>query len=490
MTETTRLRFAILLGFIVATAASLAAPAHAARVRDIRWGDHGDFSRCVVEFDSSPGRAVLENRTGDLRMLYCDLYSTDGNPTKGVQSVDDPNIRSIRAVYLPGEKRLRLAVKVERPARTKLLTLDSPGRVVIDFFWDRSASPASGASGSGAKSASTSPSTSVSGSASQVIQYKPYTWTETSSDTALSGGSVWSGASRGMTPPWVQSPSSGLTPGGGIDQTSASPFASPTASSASTLPPPDSSSSRAAPASPRSRKPIVVLDPGHGGYHKGAVANVNGKTVYEKDITMAVALKTKAVLESRGQVEVRLTRTKDVYIGLFERTQIAERLDGDLFVSIHCNSTDDRAAARRARGVEFWYWNSNSATSAAAKYLEKLENDEGHADGIGDAAPGTRRLIGSLMADQLESMALRSAEVCDVFNAAFKKVSYFREHNRGVKSARFKVLETYQMPSVLIEIGFLSHPTESRNLVSSDFQQTTARALADAIERTASTLKE
>lgn len=433
--------------------------AAAARVTDIRWGSHEGFSRCVVEFNGSPARAVLENRIADLGMLYCDLYGTTSDPIKGVQAVGDPNIQSIQTVYVPSEKKLRLAVKLGRRARPSLMTLNNPGRVVIDFYWQTGGDSGSSSSGSATSSGS------ISGLGARPSTYMRNRSAQSSAassrnDSRPEGASLWS--RQGTT---------GIIPGGG----SASPSSQP--------------AQRAAVVTPRSRKPIVVVDPGHGGWHKGAVGHVNGRTVYEKTITLQIAWKVKAKLEARGNVEVKLTRTKDVYVGLFERTQIAEKDHGDLFVSIHCNSTDDRAASRHARGVEFWYWNKNSSTSAAARYLEKLENDEGHSDGIAGAAPTTRRLIGSLMADQLESMALRSADVCKTFSRAFDKISYFRKYNRGIKSARFKVLETYQMPSILVEVGFLSHPTEARYLVTDHFQDMIADSLARGIERTVENLK-
>jgi len=402
--------------------------AQAARVKEIRWGNHTSFSRCVIEFDTAPARVLLEDRISDLHMLYCDLRDTEAYSAARAQPANDPNIRSLQALYLPKEKRLRLAIKVERSARPVLMTLQNPGRVVIDFYWS-GAAPVAGSTRSSSGTGS-----SISGLGARGLP--------------SSGSGSVSGSA----------PSSGI-PGGGVTSSGSPVVAS------------------------RTGKPIVVIDPGHGGWHKGAVGKVGRSTVYEKEITLEIAQRLKRKLEARGRVEVRLTRTRDVYVGLFERTQIAEQYNGDLFVSIHCNSVDGRAAQRKARGIEFWYWNKNSTTSAAVKYLEKLENDEGHADGIGDAAPATRRLIGSLMADQLESMALRSASVCEMLNGTVRRVDYFREHNRGIKSARFKVLETYQMPSVLVEVGFLSHPTESRYLVSDNFQEMTAQALADGIER-------
>jgi N-acetylmuramoyl-L-alanine amidase len=397
--------------------------AWAARITDLRWGTHAEFTRCVVDYSGSPPRVTLEDRSADLRMLYCDLWNVDVAWEKSETLVDDPNVRSYQSIYLASEKRVRLAIRVTRPLRPSTQMLSDPGRVVIDLAWG--ASPASATS-------SAAPSTA--------------------------------------SPPVREAPSA------------RSPFAAPPASASSPAAPTTAPPPPAQPTASR-KKPLVILDPGHGGWHKGASGTVSGQTVWEKDLTMSMARKTKALLDSRGRCEVILTRTQDVYMGLYERVQFAEKREGDLFVSIHCNATGNPSARNRARGLEFWYWNKNGSTSAAARELERLENDESGNPGLSQALPRARRLLSSLMADQLEIQALQSRKVAEIMEGVFLRQSYFRQYYRGIHSARFKVLENYMMPSVLVEVGFLTHPTEARLLASNPFQDMAARCMADSIEQ-------
>ncbi len=214
----------------------------------------------------------------------------------------------------------------------------------------------------------------------------------------------------------------------------------------------------------------IVIDPGHGGHHKGGVGVLNGKKVYEKTVTRAVAFKLERLLKADPRFDVRLTIRKDTYLGLSERTQIATQLNGDMFISIHANAIDG-AAKNRARGFEMWTWNRDGSKRAAAKAVEAMEN---HDPGVSSS---NTSIIGNIMLDALESQALVSKQVAKSFEASFLKHSYFRDHYRGIDSARFKVLEVYDMPSVLVELGFISHPEEVKMLFKDSFQQLCANAM-------------
>lgn len=221
----------------------------------------------------------------------------------------------------------------------------------------------------------------------------------------------------------------------------------------------------------------IVIDPGHGGYHMGGVGSVNGRTIYEKEITIKVAAYLEDLLRSDPRFEVALTRRQDVYVGLFERTEIAAKLEGDLFMSLHCNAVAGKAAQARARGFEIWVWNRDSNSSAAAKALAKLEN----------ADPGISRensdLLTNMMIDALESQSLVSRRFAAAVHEVFMRDSYFRKHDRGIQAARFKVLENYDMPSILVEMGFITHPEEAKLLNSPAFQKRVAGHLYAGIIR-------
>ncbi len=405
MTETppilaTLHRRALLCALAAALAALGLAPAPAAtEIREIRWGRHEGYARCVVEYRGDTPRLTFEDRTADLNLLYCDFWNVNQPAAGSPSAPEDPRILSCVTMYSPRESKMRLGVRLAEPATPRTLHLTDPTRIVIDFYWK-----------SGAAAPAAAP-----------------------------------GGADGAEPP--------------APALAAAPI----------------------PARP-ARKPVVILDPGHGGWHKGAIGRVGKKTVYEKDITLAIAEKLKRRLDATGRFDVRLTRTKDVYLGLYERVEFAEKNHGDLFISIHCNATDEARRKSQARGLEFWYWNKSNSGSAAAKYLEKLENDEGPQGALSQADPKARRLLGALMTEQLEARALQSRKASELLEGPFLRRDYFKRHYRGIHSARFKVLENYAMPSVLVEAGFLSHPEEAKLLDSARFQDQVAESLAEGVQ--------
>lgn len=225
------------------------------------------------------------------------------------------------------------------------------------------------------------------------------------------------------------------------------------------------------------RRPIIVLDPGHGGHHKGGFNRVDGRLIYEKDIVLPVALEVERLLKRDGRFDVRLTRRKDVFVSLQERVDMAVKWDGDLFVSFHTNAVGNPSQASRARGLEFWTWSRESSKRSAGKYLQDLENEDGTGSALSSAMP----ILGKMMEDALQSQATESIRLAKALETAFLKESYYRPTYRGIESARFKVLENFQMPSVLIELGFLTHPEEAKKLADPAFQKVMARRSAEGI---------
>ncbi len=232
----------------------------------------------------------------------------------------------------------------------------------------------------------------------------------------------------------------------------------------------------AGPPRPAPRRTVIVIDPGHGGYHKGGGNFVNGRRVWEKEVTLQIAQRIERIARREGRYEVRLTRREDVYVGLAERTQRAEQMHGDIFVSLHTNAVEGDASRKaRAKGIEFWTWSPDGSRTAAARWLEELENDEG--TGVRAARP----LLNQMMVDALTAQALESRRVARAREQSFLREPYYRANYRGIDGARFKVLENYSMPSVLIEYGFLTHPEESRRLADPAKQEEMARLTYDGI---------
>ena len=218
----------------------------------------------------------------------------------------------------------------------------------------------------------------------------------------------------------------------------------------------------------------VVLDAGHGGNDVGT----HGPSGYlEKDLTLDVTQRLGALLEERLGSEVVYTRSGDTYVGLEDRTRIANEREADLFLSIHANSSSYRAAA----GVETYVL--NFTTSKTALELAARENAT------------SERSIHELH-DLLEKIALKdkieeSTQFAATLQSALSAVSKRSNEtakNRGVKKAPFVVLIGAAMPSVLAEIGFLSNATDESLLRRPEHRQKIAEALYKGIEAYAQTL--
>jgi len=218
---------------------------------------------------------------------------------------------------------------------------------------------------------------------------------------------------------------------------------------------------------------VVVLDPGHGGKfpHDGAHGR---RGLIEKNISLAVAQKTKEVLELAGATVV-LTREKDDDISLAERARIANEAGADLFLSIHCNSMETRADRQITRGVET-YFLSPDPTDAEAKMLAELENGGPGAVPLPKAASPVEGILNDLALGQARNDSAALARL--VQNSVIRGT---KATSRGVKQAPLLVLSGTRMPSVLVEIGFISHAQEGRLLGREKYQARVAKALAEAV---------
>lgn len=213
----------------------------------------------------------------------------------------------------------------------------------------------------------------------------------------------------------------------------------------------------------------IVLDPGHGGKDPGAVGPDGA---YEKDVVLPLTRKLAAELRRRLPCEVMLTRTDDTFIPLKERTAIANRKQADLFVSIHANANRNASVY----GIETYFLNfskSDKALSVAAREnntsLEKVNDLE--------------MILLDLMANAKlkESSCLAGSIQRAMVAELDQKYSYIKDH--GVRQGPFYVLLGATMPSVLVEVGYMSHPREGKRLQRSGYQKNTAAAIATGICR-------
>ncbi len=218
----------------------------------------------------------------------------------------------------------------------------------------------------------------------------------------------------------------------------------------------------------------VVIDAGHGGKDAGAV----GKKGKEKDITLAVAKKVGAMIKKQyPDVKVYYTRTTDVFVELMERAKIANRNNADLFISIHCNSV---ANSPKTGGAETFIMGDhrNSANLAVAKRENASILYESNAEeNYGGFDPNSTEayIAFSFIQSEFKQRSLEFAEL--VQN---QLVGSAKRHDRGVQQAGFLVLYKTAMPSVLVELGFISNPTEEAYMMSADGQNTLASAIAKA----------
>lgn len=217
------------------------------------------------------------------------------------------------------------------------------------------------------------------------------------------------------------------------------------------------------------REPVVCIDPGHGGEKDGALGPGQQR---EKAITLQIAARLRAELLRRG-FPVVMTRQADVPVELAARMRLANERQADLFVSVHCNSMPLGPGRARARGVET-YFLSAEATGEQARRVAELENAEAGAAGEqgGDLA--------AILDDLARSEAHRDASTL-ASTVHQRLVSDLDAPDRGVHQAPFLVLNGARMPAILVEVGFLSNPAESRKLTEPRYQARIARSLAAAI---------
>jgi N-acetylmuramoyl-L-alanine amidase len=218
---------------------------------------------------------------------------------------------------------------------------------------------------------------------------------------------------------------------------------------------------------------VVVLDPGHGGKwpHDGAHG---GRGLHEKVIALQVARKTKESLEGQGATVI-LTRDTDEDIPLADRVRIANEAGADVFLSIHCNSMETLGDRKVTRGVET-YFLSPDPTDAEAKMLAQLENGGPEAVPLPRSSDPVAGILNDLALGQARNDSAALAQIVQQ-----RMVRGTRATSRGVRQAPFLVLSGTRMPSVLVEIGFISHPREGRMLGRDRYQRRVAQALADGV---------
>jgi len=229
------------------------------------------------------------------------------------------------------------------------------------------------------------------------------------------------------------------------------------------------------PRAKRGRRTIIV-DAGHGGVDNGMSGPIGGlPKIYEKNITLAVALKLGQRLRARG-IDVVYTRTSDTLIALDDRGRIANRAGGDLFISIHVNAASPTwQDPGGARGFETYFL--SEAKTEDARRVEQMENAAARFED--SPSVGRDDPLSFILSDMQQNEHLReSNELATMIQQRLRAIE--PGPSRGVKQAGFRVLVTAYMPAVLVEIGFGTNAREARYLSDPSSQDAIASAVAGA----------
>jgi N-acetylmuramoyl-L-alanine amidase len=244
----------------------------------------------------------------------------------------------------------------------------------------------------------------------------------------------------------------------------------------------DENSGSASPSPPRvlksienssQRDVVIAIDAGHGGEDPGAIGPGGVK---EKDVVYKIALRLKERFEGKKGYRVVMIRDGDYYVGLAKRRNLARKAQADFFVSIHA----DAFTNPRANGSSVYALSKRGATSAAARILAQREND---ADLVGGVSLSDKdQVLAGVLTDLSMTATLdASLSVGGQLLGEMGKIS--RLHSKRVEQAGFAVLKSPDIPSLLVETGFISNPYEAGKLKTSHYQSQMSQAIYEGIDR-------
>jgi len=218
---------------------------------------------------------------------------------------------------------------------------------------------------------------------------------------------------------------------------------------------------------------VVVIDAGHGGKDNGASCCGDKK---EKKVTLSVAGKLKKKLEDKGY-KVYMTRTEDAFVKLPTRTEFANKKKADIFVSVHANAAPSKELRKAFNGIEVYYL-SPAKTQRAKEAAEK----ENSVMFKGKDYYTKNEYLSLISREKIVESHKLGLDVSE------KMLKYVRKNfgsvaNGGVKTANFWVLVGAQMPAILVETGYITHPEEGKNLMNNYYKELLAKGIADGVER-------
>ncbi|MFT6754508.1 MAG: N-acetylmuramoyl-L-alanine amidase [Candidatus Azotimanducaceae bacterium] len=226
----------------------------------------------------------------------------------------------------------------------------------------------------------------------------------------------------------------------------------------------------------RMRDVIIAIDAGHGGDDPGAVGR---NKLYEKDVVLGIAKRLAEYFDAKPGYKSVLIREGDYYIGLRKRTKLARNSQADVFLSIHA----DAFKTPDARGASVYAISQRGATSETARWLAEKENRADLIGGVGSVSLDDKDdlLAGVLLDLSMTASLAMSLEMGSKVLEAIKPIN--KLHKKNVEQAAFAVLKSPDIPSLLIETGYISNPAEAKKLGSKVHQKKVAKAIFTGINR-------
>ncbi len=443
-------------------------------IKAVRRTTLGDKVRITIELDGpAPYRA--ESVEGPRRM-FVDVSGTrlGGSLREGTLAFDEEIVRRVRIGRHPNQT-TRVVVDLDGIKRYTVSTLTSPSRIVVDCEPAATVAPAEPPTARARRARRPRQPAAATVTARPPLQGRPVaqSWAQAA---AVESVDVWGLLDH--TPPAPRTRSVVPAPATKPLPPRPAPTPPPAAAAATAprtapetaIPPPGSYSLSRQLGLGASR---IVIDPGHGGHDPGAL----GSGVSEAEVVLDVALRLEALLRDAG-FEVVLTRRTDEFIPLEERPRIATREQADLFLSIHANASRSRAA----RGIETYILNFANDPDAVAVAVRENASTERRMSSLPDIV---KAITLNNKLDESRSFAglVQRALARQLRSAGGPVVDH------GVKQAPFVVLIGAAMPSVLVEISFITHPQEGRQLKTPAFRQRIAEALFEGIRGYQKSLK-
>ena len=456
------------------------APGQSSEVSHVHIWNADSYTRIIIELG---GRAKYQAaRISDPDRIYFDIENAKLSNELLHQPIEIPSVGYLKAVRVAQNRAdvVRVVLDVAKVKDYSVFELADPDRLIVDVY-----GPTDGTAAATAAPANSIGKTNVKSAASA------------SAGTAVSTPAISAPAASSSIPPTaragrIQTPPSAAT---GLLPLPAKASASllrmpalPKVAIAATVPVSQSLKSQADNIGPAPfAKPTrngehsltralglkigrIVIDPGHGGHDTGTIGPTG---LMEKDLCLDVALRLGRLIErSLPSAEIVYTRQDDRYVGLEQRTAIANDARADLFISIHANSSDDV----RVSGIETYYLNFNA--SAQAMEVAARENATAQSS-VHDLQDLVTKIARNEKVEESRDLAADIQESL----ASSMQIGKRPERNRGVRKAPFAVLVGADMPSVLAEIAFMSNPADEQWLKKPENRQHAADGLYHGIER-------